>query len=186
MKGEIVQLKKDEEIVGLIRQSLVSKLFQMILVTLWILLPFFLFFVLLHFGIFGIIIFLFLLTTGVWNAVKQWIVWRHTMLIVTDLRIIDVDQLGFFKREISELSLKEISNVSAKHDGLLGKMFNFGTLRLETTKAMSYDLQLPGVSHPLDVSDLILEVQYITDQQYSGGGFHVSKLKETKPKTYNL
>jgi uncharacterized membrane protein YdbT with pleckstrin-like domain len=176
MKGEIVQLKKEEEIVGLIRQSLVSKLFHVFLVVFWILLPFFLFFVFLHFGIVGIVLFCILAASGIAYGVKQWIMWRHTMLIITDQRIIDVEQFGFFQREISELALKEISNVSAKKNGLLGKMFDFGSLRVETTQAMSYDLELPGVAHPLDVSDLILEVQYITDQQQSGDTFHVSKL----------
>jgi hypothetical protein len=52
--------------------------------------------------------------------------------IVTTERIIDVDQTGLFVREIDELHLGNIQNISYKQTSILAFIFGFGDIIVET------------------------------------------------------
>lgn len=51
---------------------------------------------------------------------------------VTDDSIQQVQQLGVFRRQTSELSLANIEDISAEQSGVLATVFGFGTLKVET------------------------------------------------------
>jgi uncharacterized membrane protein YdbT with pleckstrin-like domain len=52
--------------------------------------------------------------------------------IVTNKRIIDSTQHGFFNRTISELHANRIQDVSVKIDGLIQTLFRFGDIQVQT------------------------------------------------------
>lgn len=162
IEQSIVQLELDEEVLGIVRSSVLSKLASLVFTLIWFLVPFFFFFPLIELGGFGLIVFLILLVSGGWNAISRKMQWKYTILIITDKRIIDVDQLGVFERNISELSYDDISEVMFKKRGLFNKIFDLGSIKVQTTKAMQFDLEITGVRHPENVRNLLVDVQYIT------------------------
>jgi hypothetical protein len=55
-----------------------------------------------------------------------------SLQIVTSQRIIDIDQKGLFSREVNEMPLANIEDVSYKQDGFWATIFNFGNVILQT------------------------------------------------------
>lgn len=52
--------------------------------------------------------------------------------IITNERIVNIEQNGFFKREISELHLHQIQDVSAKVNGFLPTIMHYGDVFIQT------------------------------------------------------
>lgn len=59
-------------------------------------------------------------------------VYRGNQLIITDLNVTEVQQIGLFNRRISELSMANVEDVTADTRGLFATVFNYGTLTIET------------------------------------------------------
>lgn len=53
--------------------------------------------------------------------------------VVTNERIIDVDQVGLFRREVNEITINNIQNVNYKQNGALALMFDFGDVVVESS-----------------------------------------------------
>ncbi len=73
--------------------------------------------------------------------------WQNDIYQVTTTRIIDVERLPFYLREERrEANLGSIQNVSLEIPGILGKVFNFGSVKIET--AASGAFTFPYVKDP--------------------------------------
>lgn len=59
-------------------------------------------------------------------------VYRNNQWVVTDDSIQQIQQLGLFKRQTSELSMANIEDITAEQSGILATVFGFGTLKVET------------------------------------------------------
>jgi len=59
-------------------------------------------------------------------------IYRQSRLIVSDKSLIQVIQRGLFVRKISRLSMSNVQDVTAEHNGILATIFAFGTLTIET------------------------------------------------------
>jgi uncharacterized membrane protein YdbT with pleckstrin-like domain len=55
-----------------------------------------------------------------------------SMQVVTSERIIDIDQKGIFLREVNEMPIENIEDVSYKQNGFWGTIFNFGNVIVQT------------------------------------------------------
>lgn len=75
----------------------------------------------------------------------HFIMWYFTMYIVTDQRIRQVTQRGFFGKDVVELRLSKIQNISYNIPGFTGEIFNFGTIVIQTFVG---DLVIQKVEHP--------------------------------------
>lgn len=73
------------------------------------------------------------------------LMWRYTYYIVTDQRIRQVTQKGFFGTDVVELSLSKIQNISYNIPGFFGEAFHFGTLVIQTYVG---DLVIRNVEDP--------------------------------------
>lgn len=156
-----VKLHQNEELLGVIRRSLLSRARKIVIAVVWILIPFFFFFPLLQLGGSGLGIFIFLLAGGIIYLVRQYLIWANSLLIITDQRLIDVDQRALTAREINEVILADVSEVTCLRRGLWNSLFNLGTIHVATKSSRGYDLELSGVRRPEKVRDLLDEVQYM-------------------------
>ncbi len=77
--------------------------------------------------------------------------------IVTDQRIVDISQDGFFKRKISELHLRQIQDVSAKVSGFFQTVLHFGDVYIQTAGERE-NFVFISVPHPYSVSKRIIEL----------------------------
>lgn len=75
----------------------------------------------------------------------QFIMWYYTVYIVTDQRIRQITQRGFFGKDVVELRLSKIQNISYNIRGFSGEIFGFGTIVIQTFVG---DLVIHKVNHP--------------------------------------
>ncbi len=61
-----------------------------------------------------------------------WVDYYLDVGIVTDKRIIDIDQRGLFRRNVAELDCKMVQDINADKTGILQTLFNFGDVIVQT------------------------------------------------------
>lgn len=77
--------------------------------------------------------------------------------IVTDHRLLEIHQLGLFKRDISELRLSKIQDVNVKVEGILPTFFNYGEVVIQTAGAIP-EFKFEQVPNPQLIKDRILQL----------------------------
>ena len=82
---------------------------------------------------------------GVIGAAYSWMMWYFSYYIVTNERLRQTRQKGFFKKSVVDLELSNILNMSYGVTGLFAAMFDYGTILIQTEAG---DLVLSMVSHP--------------------------------------
>lgn len=75
----------------------------------------------------------------------HYLMWYFTIYIVTDQRIRQITQRGFFGKDVVELRLSKIQNISYNIPGFSGEVFDFGTIVIQTFVG---DLVIHNVAHP--------------------------------------
>lgn len=75
------------------------------------------------------------------------VIWFYTYYIVTNERIRQITQRGFFGKDVVELRLSKIQNISYNVPGFFGEIFKFGTIVIQTFVG---DLVIRNVEHPDD------------------------------------
>jgi uncharacterized membrane protein YdbT with pleckstrin-like domain len=60
-----------------------------------------------------------------------------SLQIVTDQRLIDIDQTGLFNREVNELSIERIEDVTYKQNGILPAIFGYGSVSVQSAAEIS-------------------------------------------------
>lgn len=78
----------------------------------------------------------------------HFLMWYYTVYIVTDQRLRQVTQRGFFGKDVVELGLSKIQSISYNIPGLSGEMFKFGTIVIQTYVG---DLVINKVEHPEEI-----------------------------------
>ena len=85
------------------------------------------------------------LALGLVLFLYHFVLWYFTIYIVTNERIRQVTQKGFFGKDVIELRLSKIQNISYNIPGFTGEMFQFGTIVIQTFVG---DLVINQVEHP--------------------------------------
>jgi len=75
----------------------------------------------------------------------HYVMWYFTIYIVTNERIRQVTQKGIFGKDVVELRLSKIQNISYNIPGFSGEIFGFGTIVIQTFVG---DLVIRHVEHP--------------------------------------
>lgn len=89
------------------------------------------------------------------------ILWTNYYLdiwIVSDARIIDVNQRTLFNRDITTLRLEKIQDVSVDVSGFLATVFGFGKLTIHTA-GDSQDIVIRDATEPAAAKEKILAAQ---------------------------
>src|SRR3989339_1657242 len=63
---------------------------------------------------------------------SRWLNEELDVIIITDRRIISIEQVSFFEREFSETHFEKVEDVKARLKGLFSNLFHFGTLEIQT------------------------------------------------------
>ena len=83
--------------------------------------------------------------------------------IVTTERVIDIEQHGFFTREVSEFPLSKIQDVTHTISGVIPTWLHFGDVRIQTA-SISEDFVMKQVPFPDLVKEHLMQVlQEYTD-----------------------
>lgn len=77
--------------------------------------------------------------------------------IITNERVIDIEQHGFFRREVSSYPLERIQDVTYTVSGIIPTWLHFGDVRVQTA-SISDDLIMKQVPFPEDVKEQLIEM----------------------------
>lgn len=76
--------------------------------------------------------------------------------IVTNRRILNIEQTGLFSRKISELRLHRIQDVTSNVSGMISTIFDFGNVKIQTAGEEEHFI-FEEIPHPTKVAKAILE-----------------------------
>lgn len=62
----------------------------------------------------------------------RWLDYYLDVWIITDQRIIDIEQKGLFNRQISEIAMDRVQNVTIEIPGFIPTMLKFGNIKIQT------------------------------------------------------
>lgn len=85
----------------------------------------------------------------------MWTNYYLDMWIVTSERIVDIEQHGLFQREISEIPLSRVQDVTIEVRGIIETFLKFGTIRIQTAGEREFFIR--GVPHLYEIKDAILK-----------------------------
>lgn len=94
---------------------------------------------------------------GALFAFQMFIEYWLDVFIVTDKRILDIDQHGLFSRTVSELRLYRAQDVTAEVKGILHSLIDYGDVYVQTAGEIER-FRFEDVPHPNHVAKLILEL----------------------------
>lgn len=147
-------VKEDERVVLIVRRYWVTMLLPIFASTLCIIAPFFFLVPLFRLGSRGVGGFIFLLVLGIFLFVRTLYVYSLNAFILTDQRVIDVDQRGLFHRMVSECLYRNVQDVSIRVSGIGQTLFHFGSIVIQTSGA-SPNVELDGVKSPERVQEAV-------------------------------
>lgn len=87
-------------------------------------------------------------TIGLILFFYHFLMWYFTIYVVTSERIRQITQKGFFGKDVVELRLAKIQNISYNIPGFFGEAFKFGTIVIQTFVG---DLVIHKVEHPSEI-----------------------------------
>jgi uncharacterized membrane protein YdbT with pleckstrin-like domain len=87
-----------------------------------------------------------------------WIDYYFDVWIVTDCRIVNIEQKGLFSRTVSELELENIQDITSNVRGVIPTFLNYGDLQVQTAAEMERFL-FRNIPDPYSVKDLIMNLQ---------------------------
>ncbi len=85
------------------------------------------------------------LALGLFLFFYHFVMWYFTHYLVTNQRIRQVSQKGIFGKDVVELRLSKIQNISYNIPGFTGEILGFGTIVIQTFVG---DLVIRYVEHP--------------------------------------
>lgn len=86
-----------------------------------------------------------------------WLIYYLNAQIITDRRIVDIDQVGLFHHEVSELHIENIEDVTSEVSGVLGTVFNYGDVYVQTAGTIER-FEFSDVPNPGSINKLILDL----------------------------
>ena len=181
-------LRPDEQVVAVIRRSVLAYAGPIALALFSLFLAFFLIVPLFARGRFGTALFALLIVLGVYLAFRALWFWYWTAFIVTNSRIIDTDQRGVFHRRISEARFEKVEDIAIEIRGITATLFHLGTVRIQTTGGHA-TIEIRTVPRPELVHELLSRLRGQTKQtpvEQKGSGEVRPSAAAPAPPTWNL
>lgn len=86
-----------------------------------------------------------------------WLLYYLNIQVITNLRIVDVDQVGLFHHQISELHIDKIEDVTSETTGIFGTIFDYGNVYIQTAGTIErFDFN--NVPHPGKIEKIVLDL----------------------------
>jgi len=155
---KFLRLKAEEEVLEVLRASMAPHLMKFALLVVWLLLPFFFLFPLLREGTWGVVVVVVWILSGVLFLARAYLKWSRTLLVVTDRRVVDHEQKGFFHRVVTEARFDQIDEVSYFVKGISSTVFRYGTLHIQL-EGSAADIEVTHIKRPARISDLLNDLR---------------------------
>ena len=87
-----------------------------------------------------------------------WIDYYFDVWIITNLRIVNIEQKGLFNRSVSEMDYSKVQDVTTEVIGIIPTFFNYGDVFIQTA-AETERFMFRKVPEPYEIKDLIMRLQ---------------------------
>lgn len=97
-------------------------------------------------------------------------VWTDQYLdiwVITDRRIISIDQLGLFVRSVGSFRLERLQDMNIEIPGFFATLLDYGTVEAQTASASESEFTVHGVPKPREIKSIILEAADIRMRKMS-------------------
>lgn len=101
-------------------------------------------------------------------VIESFLGWYYNLYIITDERLIDVDFYSLIYKSVSETKLDKIEDVTATTAGVLGAMFDYGSITIQTA-AEQREFELGSVPHPAKVTKFLNELMLEEEREKAEG-----------------
>ena len=102
---------------------------------------------------------------GLWALIlwqllfARWTDFYYDVWIITNWRIIDIDQKGLFKRNVATLlDLAHVEDITTETGSFFGTFLDYGTLQVQTAAARD-EFYMIDIAHPRDIDRAIRAAQ---------------------------
>ncbi|MFH1078179.1 MAG: PH domain-containing protein [Patescibacteria group bacterium] len=158
---EVLQVKDTEDVKLVVRKHPVALVPGLGIALFLIVLPFFFLFPLFSWGVPGVVSFAASILVGIVVAVRTIMLWNADVLIVTTLRVVQVDQRGMFSRFVTEVPLESVQDVSWRSQGLVESMTKSGTLSIQSV-GTSPNIEAKRIGHPERIHEMLNDLRHRT------------------------
>jgi uncharacterized membrane protein YdbT with pleckstrin-like domain len=80
-----------------------------------------------------------------------------SLQIITDMRMVDVDQHGLFGRRVTEIQIENVEEVTSHARGILPTLFSYGNVLVQTSGSVA-EFEFDHIAHPEHVKKMILDL----------------------------
>lgn len=101
---------------------------------------------------------------GVFQIITKYFL---TVWVITSHRIVDIHQIGFFRRKVSSFLLVRVQDVTTDVHGILATLIGFGNINVETAGG-NETFCMRGIRSPEYIRDLIMREVALLHQQDEG------------------
>ncbi len=92
----------------------------------------------------------------------RYFMWRNEVLIITNQRIINNNQRGFFSKSVTELLDTDIMGISYEKSGFNASMYNYGDIVVRT--ASDNEMMIENIGHPSEIVETINKIRVSNKQ----------------------
>ncbi len=90
-----------------------------------------------------------------------WLNEEFDLFILTDHRLIDIEQISFLKRNVATTPLMQIQDTTSQIDGIVGTLLNYGSIDVKTAAGNASDFKIDHVSDPSLIARKILNHAHV-------------------------
>jgi uncharacterized membrane protein YdbT with pleckstrin-like domain len=87
-------------------------------------------------------------------AIIFWTNYYLDILIITNKRIIDIEQINIFSRDQAEMDFSAIQDIKIETNGIFESIFRFGNIYIQSA-GQGREFIIKSISHPEKIKDVI-------------------------------
>lgn len=112
-----------------------------------------------HFDFFGYwpLVLAFAVLLVLLSVLYRFFIWRRDALIITDQRVVENEQRGFFSKTVTELLYRDILEISYSKEGMNASLYNYGDIKIRT--ASENELVFEKIPNPAEIIETINRIR---------------------------
>jgi len=158
-----INLAPDEEIVAIFRRHHGAHFWTYFFGFGFLFASAFFLFYLTKQGYWGIALLAICVVLGLFLIFRAWFLTTRNRLVLTDLRLVDIDRSGWLDETVSAVRLSQIADAYVHRRGMRCALFNCGTLAIETKTGASFVAEC--LFQPQAAQDLITRTRSGLEKQ---------------------
>lgn len=151
-----IDLKEHEDIIDIVYQSMLVYVRSLFVAITCLTATSYALFWLLEQGVWGQVVVVLGYSIGALLILRMIIFWRGTKLLITTQRVFDIYQASLFRRDITQIRMRDVDDVSGAIKGFWGTLLRLGEVRI-ASKRSEIAVRMPYVRRPVYIQDVILD-----------------------------